>query len=227
MTAGDQRKAQLLERIRSQPSATRAQRRSRSLAVGAAAVAITAAAFIALGGVRSGGAQGANAELARPASLMLVTSLGAAVLAALALWGLSGRGRSMLGRRRVWLLALSGLVVVSLVCWKVLASSQFADMTLPWPGRPGMRCLGLSLLLGVWPLAALSFSRARSDAIHPRATGAALGVASGACAWLLVDLWCPVAYLPHLMLGHVLPILLLALAGAWIGGRWIAIMRAT
>jgi hypothetical protein len=47
------------------------------------------------------------------------------------------------------------------------------------------------------------------------------------CAWLLVDLWCPVAYFPHLVLGHVLPIIVLALLGAWIGDRWIAMTRRT
>ncbi len=131
----------------------------------------------------------------------------------------------MLGRRRNWLIAMSALVMVSLVAWKVVATSQFSDMSLPWPARRGFKCLGLSLLLGIGPLAALSFMRARSDALHARATGAALGVAAGACAWLLVNLWCPVAYFPHLLLGHVLPIMLLALVGAWIGGRWIAMTR--
>jgi hypothetical protein len=216
------RKQQLLALIRAQPSPTRVQRRWRSLMVAAAAVAIALALFFALGGARPGGHDHPGPSVERPVLLMLITSLGAAVLVALALWGLSGRGGSMLGRHRAWLVALSALVVVSLVAWKVVASSQFPDMSDPWPTRPGLRCLGVSLLLGVWPLAALSISRARSDVVHPRATGAALGVTAGACAWLLVDLWCPVAHLGHLLLGHALPIVLFALAGAWIGRRWIA-----
>lgn len=221
------RKQQLLALLRSQPSPTRAQHRRRSLLVAAAAVAIAVGLFLALGGPRPGGHNHTGSSVARPGSLMLITSLGSAALLALALWGLSGRGGSMLGRRRAWLVALSALVVVSLVIWKVIASSQFPDMSQPWPARRGYRCLGLSLLLGVWPLAALSFARAGSDAIHARATGAALGVTAGVCAWLLVDLWCPVAYFPHLVLGHVLPIIVLALLGAWIGDRWIAMTRRT
>jgi hypothetical protein len=41
----------------------------------------------------------------------------------------------------------------------------------------------------------------------------------------LVDLWCPVGYVPHLLLGHVLPIAILSLAGALIGGRVLGILR--
>jgi hypothetical protein len=51
--------------------------------------------------------------------------------------------------------------------------------------------------------------------------GAAIGAAMGACAAVLVDLFCPVAYLPHLLLGHVLPTLLLVALGASVGGRWL------
>jgi hypothetical protein len=43
--------------------------------------------------------------------------------------------------------------------------------------------------------------------------GAAIGAAAGAWSWTLTDLWCPVAYVPHLLLGHVLPVALLAIAG--------------
>jgi hypothetical protein len=49
---------------------------------------------------------------------------------------------------------------------------------------------------------------------RPALTGAALGVAAGACSWLLVDLWCPVAHPEHIALGHLLPLVLLAGAGA-------------
>ena len=35
--------------------------------------------------------------------------------------------------------------------------------------------------------------------------------------WMLVDLWCPVAYVGHLLLGHVLPIAVFATIGAAAG----------
>ena len=37
-------------------------------------------------------------------------------------------------------------------------------------------------------------------------------------AGALVDLWCPIAYLPHVLLGHILPRRVAAAFGAW-GGR--------
>jgi hypothetical protein len=40
---------------------------------------------------------------------------------------------------------------------------------------------------------------------------------------VLVDLWCPVAYVPHLLVGHVLPLVATTLTGAWLGGRLIAL----
>jgi hypothetical protein len=131
----------------------------------------------------------------------------------------------MLGRTRTELLLGSLAIVSALLAWKLYASSQFDEMTLPWPTRPGLKCLGVALLLGAWPLAALCYWRGRADAVHPRTTGAALGVAAGVLTWLLVDLWCPVAYPMHLLVGHVLPIVLLSAAGALLGGRWIATKR--
>jgi hypothetical protein len=55
--------------------------------------------------------------------------------------------------------------------------------------------------------------------MSPTATGAAFGAGAGLGSALLIDLWCPVSYLPHLLVGHVLPIALLAAAGAAIGRR--------
>ncbi|HKE17451.1 MAG TPA: NrsF family protein [Kofleriaceae bacterium] len=221
----DARRTELLDRIRAEPSPTRLQHRVRCLAAAALALAIMVAIFLAFGGVRPGGPPEHGQYLVRPIELMVATWIGAAALSLLAAWQLVGRGPSMLGRRLTWLAGLSALVVVSLVVWKLAVSSEFADMTRRWPHRVGLKCLLLSLALGGWPLAALVFARRRSDVIHPRATGAALGVVAGAATWLFIDLWCPVAYLPHLLLGHVLPIALFATAGASLGRRWIAIAR--
>jgi hypothetical protein len=74
-------------------------------------------------------------------------------------------------------------------------------------------------------LLATVFLRRRSDAVHPAAQGAALAVAFGMCATVLGDLWCPVGHLPHLLGGHILPVALLALLGAWPLGRLLAIRR--
>jgi hypothetical protein len=53
--------------------------------------------------------------------------------------------------------------------------------------------------------------------------GVALGVATGAAAAALVDLWCPVGHVPHLLIGHVAPILLLGGLGALVGARTLGV----
>jgi hypothetical protein len=81
----------------------------------------------------------------------------------------------------------------------------------------------MSLLFGVVPLVTFLIARRGSDPVHPRSLGAALGAASGLWAATLVDLWCPVAYPSHVVLGHVLPALLLAGAGAALGARLLSL----
>jgi hypothetical protein len=74
----------------------------------------------------------------------------------------------------------------------------------------------LSLLVSAGPL--LSFLAIRRNAPdQPALNGAVVGFAAGACAWVATDLWCPVAFVPHLLIGHVLPLGVLAVAGALLG----------
>ncbi len=122
----------------------------------------------------------------------------------------------MLGRSRAGLLCAIALAPIGLFAWKVGCSVAFGDPMVVWPHRPGLKCLALSLFVAVGPL--LSFLAARRSApVQPALNGAAIGVASGACAWVALDLWCPVAFVPHLLLGHVLPLCILAGTGALLG----------
>jgi hypothetical protein len=149
--------------------------------------------------------------------------MGSLTIAAVAAWVALGRGRSMLGRPRAWLLATVVLVPLAYLTWKLGATARFPAMNGPWPARPGWLCLRLSLLTSAFPLAAVVYMRRRSDPTHPYALGAALGAAVAACSTLLVDLWCPVAHVDHLLRGHVLPIAIVTVIGAWLGGRFVAI----
>jgi hypothetical protein len=74
--------------------------------------------------------------------------------------------------------------------------------------------VGIGLALLVVFLAA----RRRTDPLRPGIVGAALGMAAGLCAGTLIDLWCPVAHLQHLLIGHILPLIVLAAIG-WLAGR--------
>lgn len=213
MTA-DELKARILEAARHRPSPSRPQVATRTAALLASAVALPAAVFLALGALESG---------PRPVALVATTAAGTLAIALATVWVAFGRGGQMVGRPRAWLVALCAAAPAAFLAWKLLWSLRFPGGTDPWATRPGFRCLGLTLLLAAWPLAVVLAVRRESDPTHPRSLGAALGVMAGTCAAVLVDLWCPVAHPPHLLLGHVLPIALLGLLGAWIGERVLAV----
>jgi hypothetical protein len=211
-------KARILSATRSQPSPTRGQVRLKEALWVAAGAGLAVAIFAAAGGVR---------VLPRPTSLIIVTGLGTAAIAALASWIIGTRGRSMLGRPRA-LVALTALVApATLFAWKVGTSNLYPGMTDPWPTRPGLRCFLLSGAIGVLPLLAVLIARRRTVPVQPAMAGAGLGISAGLQAAVLVDLWCPVAYVPHLLVGHLFPIAALAGVGAWMGVRLLTIRAST
>jgi hypothetical protein len=216
MATAQDLKAQILEAARQQPVLTRRQVAARVSMTLVSAVVVPLVGFLAVGAVRPG---------PRPWSLMLATAAGAFGIALAAVWMAFGRGGQMVGRARTRLVTMTVAAPLTFVAWKLLWSGEYEGMMAPWPERPGLRCLGLTMLLGAWPFLALASIRRASDPTHPRTLGAALGVATGTCAAVLVDLWCPVAHPGHLLIGHVLPIALLGLVGIAVGDRILA-MRA-
>ena len=216
-------KAWVLAAAAAEPAPTRAGVKRRNVLIGMLAAASGVGAFVVFALltsegqlVRLGGEVMPHQHLERSAWLVVTTAGGALGVAAVALWFALCRGRSMLGRPRSWLLYGIALIPLGLFAWKVSCSLAFGDPMAEWPERAGLRCLSLSLLVAAGPLLALLAAR-RSAPVHPALNGAAIGVASGACAWVAVDLWCPVAFVPHLLLGHVLPLCILAGAGALLG----------
>lgn len=176
----------------------------------ALAVAIAAAAdaaiFFLVGGCHRGG---------RSVGVVAITQGGSTLLALVALQVAFGRGRSMLGRPWQWLWGITLATPALLMAWTLF----WRDPELAAPGRIGLRCLGLSLLLGGWPLVLILRLRRETNPVTPGAAGAARGAAIGALAWVLVGLWCPLANVAHLALGHGLPVLVLAALGSWLGTR--------
>jgi hypothetical protein len=208
-------RSRILASAASAPAPTRAQaRRARAIILGSG-IAGALGVFFYKGGIRL---------TERPPLLAAMTSLGTAVFAGLAMYGLfTRRGRTMM-RRPAAILALIGVAAcVAFVLWRFGVSSLF-DRTQPWPTRPGFKCLFLGTITGAIPLFAALVSWRRSEPLTPIATGAAFGAGAGLGSAVLVDLWCPVSYLPHLLLGHVLPVILLALLGGLVG-RYVLRLR--
>ena len=202
-------KQRVLASVADIPAPTRAQARRARAWLFACGVIGAIAIFFLEGGVRI---------TSRPPSLVALTSLGTAVIVGVGMWFLFTRGRSVLGRPGARLLVAALVSSVLFVAWRYRISAIYG-LTEAWPERPGFRCLGLSILTGALPLLGALLSWRRSVPVSPVATGAAFGAGAGLGSALLVDLWCPVSYLPHLLLGHLLPIGVLALLGGVLGSR--------
>lgn len=210
--APPQLRAGVIDAVRRSPSHSAQQVRARQTVVALVTTAVVWLLFELLGGVRVG---------PRPLVLVVATAVGSALIASAAVWLAGARGRWMIGHPRAALVAMVLWVPLAFLAWKVLATAPFPNMEIDWPTRLGWRCFRLSFLLATPPLTAFFYLRQRSDPSHPRAMGAALGAAAGACSAFFVDLWCPVAYVPHLLLGHLLPMSILAGFGAVAGRRWL------
>jgi hypothetical protein len=209
-----QLKARVAAAVQRAPAPPRREVRRTVVTTLLTAVAVPLVAFFLVGAVRPG---------PRPWSLVLLTSVGTLGLAVAAVLTAYGRGGQMLGPARVRLLAMTVAAPVTFVAWKLAWSLRYDHMTDEWATRPGYRCLALTFLFALWPFLALARIRRGSDPTHPRTLGAALGVATGTSAAFLVDLWCPVGNLSHVLLGHVLPIVALGLIGIWVGHRVLSL----
>jgi hypothetical protein len=208
-------KSRVLASVREVPAPTRKETLQRQTWLIAAGLTGALALFFIKGGLR---------VTSRPPSLIALTSLGTAVFVGVGMWLLFTRGPSGLRRPRTVMLGAAVLSTVAFVSWRYGISALYGRAG-AWPDRVGLRCLVLSVGTGGLMLFAALMSWRRSEPITPRATGAAFGAGAGLGSALLVDLWCPVGYVPHLLLGHVLPIAILSVAGALIGGRVLGIVR--
>ncbi len=211
---GESVRQRVLADVRATPSPARPVVSRRDAVLAAVATAGSLLLFALIGGVR---------PTDRPWSLVAGTAGGLALVAAFALATIARR--TMVGPSRQRLIALSLLAPLFFLAWKMIISSVFDGATAPWPDRPGARCFGWTVLLTALPFIAAVFVRWHSDATHPVSHGSALGVTVGMGAAVLVDLWCPVGHLPHVLGGHVLPIIVLGVLGALAGRYLLAVRR--
>ena len=207
-------KDRVIASIRRTPSPVRSQARREARRVLLATLAVSAVLFFA--------ADGVHHALGRPpwAVAASVVVWGAVALVSLrAAW----RGGVSFGAG-----SLTSLAIVTVSAPAVLLAAHLAfvriapDLARLHSERLGLNCFALTLAAAACPLAGLSMARRSSDPLHPMASGAALGVACAALGGVMVALWCPVAAPRHVLVGHILPMGVLALLGATLGARVIA-----
>ena len=219
MTAPADMKARVLASVRSTRSPPRVSPWKIAAWIVPVAVAVAFSLFMAVGGFSHG--EG------RPGWMYIGPLLGWIAVAVLATWGAFGRGRSAIGRNKATLAVIAIATPAVLFAMMLVYDVAFPEASVWWPGRAGFKCFGLTLAIAAWPLVGMALVRRSSDPVHPGATGAALGAASGAWAGVMVHLWCPVSHPAHLAIGHILPIVVLSLFGLFLGKRVIALHAPT
>ncbi len=217
MTTHSQRdlKDRVMAAARRVPSAVRADARSDARSILQGALALALVLFFALDGL--GHAAG------RPPWFLAASFAVWATVATIATRGAWRWGAAFV--------AGSGLQLVTIAFGTpmlLMAASLALARLSPEPVTAGaagadLQCFALTFATAIYPLAGLTVLRRSTDPLHPIASGAALGAASGAAGGTLVDLWCPVSAPAHIFAGHVLPVAALAMLGALLGDRILAL----
>ncbi len=220
MMPPDSLKLRVLEAARQRPMPRREDRLP--ITLGLAAAAAVAMLAVLQWAPRLFGEVGGVAHAAeRPAASgawILAGTLALAVCSTRLVFPLR---RSMLSPPRGLLLGLAIGVPLLVGSWLVLWHPTYQDPFV----RTGWRCFALTALTAPWPFAVLAYASRRMEPRHPGTAGAALGAVAGAWAAVMVELWCPLSVQAHVLVGHVLPLFGLALAGAVIGARWFRLQR--
>ena len=147
--------------------------------------------------------------LVSAASLIVTVTLAATAVAL-------SRGRSGLGPGALPL-ALASSLVAPVFAWLVLGNPVHAHDAIrpvvdisPW----GLRCLVIAGIAGTIVLAGFGVALRRAVPVSSGLRATALGAAAGAWAGLAVFVFCPSGEIPHLAVGHVLPVAAFTLLGA-------------
>jgi hypothetical protein len=203
----------VLEMAGRQRSPTRDVIRKWRARVFVSGVVASGAMLFVVGGVHPG---------ARAPAIVVLSAAGWAVIAALATWAGFTRSRGMLGLPTSWLSAVALAVGPALLAW-ALPFVDGAGSFVRGSSIAHAVCFALTLAFAAIPLALMVTLKRRSDPVHPRAAGAALGAAAGAWGSVLIDLHCPITSSLHVDLGHVAPVALFTLLGAVVGHLFLRV----
>ncbi|HEY4013931.1 MAG TPA: NrsF family protein [Polyangiaceae bacterium] len=167
-----------------------------------------------------------------PVSFVVTLELLWLLIALVATWFGATRGRSMLGRSAGSKVAVALFTPAALVvAWLAVASAwRSAVLSNAWleamtddAARFHFGCALMSVVYAIGPLLALLAVRKHRDPVTPWQSGAAFGAVAGA--------WGAVVHLPfcscvspfHMVLGHVLPVVVLATVGGLVAHRVLAL----
>lgn len=159
----------------------------------------------------------------RPSRYYLTLAALWLAIGVVAAWAGVARGRSMLGRPAATRMLVVALVPLALVATALVAGVATSPVIKDTGLLEHMRCVMFTVVMAVGPLAAFLFIRRGSDPVAPAITGAAIGTAAGAIGALGIELRCSHAGLFHVFVGHVLPVAALALVGALVASRVVAV----
>ncbi len=210
--------ATLRSRVRAEiartPAPTISNARARMVAALATVPVLTAAIVLIASEVVYGHAAMGLVVAAQSTSrlllmFVLITAL-AIVSTLVALW----RGSSGMGAGVVLLTLVAGCIApiyAALVLPNPVHEAQaqmLVDIS-PW----GTRCFAIAALVSTIALASFATALHRAVPVAGRLRGAALGAAAGAWAGLALFAFCPSGDQPHLLVGHVMPIVVFTLIG--------------
>lgn len=220
MMPSESLKQRVLEAARQRPVPPRTDRLATTAALAAFAV-VAMSAILQWAPALLGEAGGLAHSAGRPAASGAWIVTGTVALALLSTWLVLPSRRSMLSPPRGVLLGVAIGLPLLVGAWLVLWHATYDD---PFT-RFGWRCFALTSLTAPWPFLALAYASRRVEPRHPGTAGAALGAVAGAWAAVMVELWCPLAVQDHVLVGHVLPLVALVLAGSVAGSRMFRVRR--
>jgi len=194
------------------PSLTRRQGRRLAGVLVALSGAIAFALFAAAGGLAP-----ARAPALVGGRLAEGWGLAAAAFAYLVL----GRGRSTVVRSPQLLEAATWASPVVVWLWVVRFDGGEASL------RDAVTTVALTLGMAATPLASFLVLRRGAEPQCPRTLGAAAGAMCGACAQVAVFLCRPVTGIAFAGVAHVLPLVVLAIAGGMAGDRLLGLPAGT
>jgi hypothetical protein len=158
--------------------------------------------------------------------LAYVSSLAVAwlLVGVAATWAGVGRGRSMLGRGAIWSSATAVLTPMALLATSLALGNLWPETLTDHAGvSRHLLCVVGTIGFALGPLGLFIAMWRESDPVGPRLTGASIAAAAGAWGALAIELHCRFTSLFHVIIGHVLPVALLALAGIAVGRRYLRV----